>query len=527
VSTSTDPTRSIPNGLLAALVPAGVLVHPEVALTRSIWWLLGLEGAAPALDGLVRRSGIEPQAGGFWLTEERDTDGTRTDLEYRWGEPARTRVVVEAKLGHTLTAGQVAYYRSRLGEDGGLLTVLVPAGRLAEGKQVMSELESAPELAGLVDSGQVRLDVWSYDEVVSALERQLPDSADVAQFKALVRAHRALDIEPFSPGELVDEDRSRLDDIWRVVDSASFGLFESRLPYGADWSLWRRRYIPIPPYDVSLAVGVDRRLTGAGAGNERDGSEGPPLPWAWFRLPGGSGIAGAARIALQGLRPGEGFEAGGEWWLPLELPTDEPGASMIPAVRQQIEQAAMAIRAHLDQELLRAMDGAGPNLTKSLEAVIGMQPMDRADLLDTAEGRRADIELLVDSAARPFFEGRVYPAHEDQEYERNRWVPVSPLATYVSTSFGRKQGGHTVTPQPRAWLRIHETTPWAAAAYEALEEVAPGRVVRDPRSRAIPLDIPVGKGGPEMLTVVHAGIRELMTAIQRRVAKQVSDAPSE
>jgi hypothetical protein len=36
------------HGLLAALVPFGVLVQPEVALTRSIWWLLGLWRVPPA-----------------------------------------------------------------------------------------------------------------------------------------------------------------------------------------------------------------------------------------------------------------------------------------------------------------------------------------------------------------------------------------------------------------------------------------------------------------------------------------------
>ena len=51
-----------PNGLLAALVPFGVLVQPEVAVTRSLCWLLGLEGAAGTLDRLVRNGGWNPKA---------------------------------------------------------------------------------------------------------------------------------------------------------------------------------------------------------------------------------------------------------------------------------------------------------------------------------------------------------------------------------------------------------------------------------------------------------------------------------
>jgi len=126
-----------PHGLLAALVPYGVLVQPEVALTRSIWWLLGLKGGTSALDDLVRRSGLEPATGGLWLTEVVGKDRDRTDLEYRWGDPPVTRVVVEAKLGHTLTNDQIGAYRHRLLPEGGLLAVLVPEGRRVEAAGIL------------------------------------------------------------------------------------------------------------------------------------------------------------------------------------------------------------------------------------------------------------------------------------------------------------------------------------------------------------------------------------------------------
>jgi hypothetical protein len=82
-------------------------------------WLV--EGAAGALDGLVRRNGIEPDNNGYWLTEVVGEGLGRTDLEYRWGDPSETRVVVEAKIGHVLTVDQIAGYADRLRGDAGLL----------------------------------------------------------------------------------------------------------------------------------------------------------------------------------------------------------------------------------------------------------------------------------------------------------------------------------------------------------------------------------------------------------------------
>lgn len=60
MESSTSAEFNTPDGMLAALAPRGVLVQPEVAITRSINWLPGLDGGAGALDGHERRNGIEP-----------------------------------------------------------------------------------------------------------------------------------------------------------------------------------------------------------------------------------------------------------------------------------------------------------------------------------------------------------------------------------------------------------------------------------------------------------------------------------
>jgi len=52
------------------------------------------------------------------------------------------------------------------------------------------------------------------------LEAHLSDSPDVAQFRGLVRASRAVEILPITEAELIDDKPAGRQDIWRVVDTA-------------------------------------------------------------------------------------------------------------------------------------------------------------------------------------------------------------------------------------------------------------------------------------------------------------------
>ena len=270
-----------PDGLLAFFAP--YWVKPEVMLTTTLWWLLGLDGANDALDTLIRRSGVEPETGGFWLTEVVGVDRTRTDLEYRWGDPASTHVVVEAKIGHTLHHTQLAAYRPRLPEAGGLLVLLVPAARRLQGEGVLDAYR------GVYPDDPVDLDVWTYDDVAQCFENHLPGSSDVAQFKGLVAASGALDMVPFEEDELLDDNDSRLKDILTVYDYASYGVFGSFLPVGRDSYFQNyRRYVALDPYPRFLSVGVGLRTA------DQTSS---PRPWVWLRVaneqacrPGGSRV---------------------------------------------------------------------------------------------------------------------------------------------------------------------------------------------------------------------------------------------
>jgi hypothetical protein len=85
--------------------------------------------------------------------------------------------VVEAKIGHALSVSQTQTtgYVERLQGDAGLLVVLITESRRSEGERVIGEYrELDPDKS--VSGGRLRLDVWSYDDVTSALERDFPQA---------------------------------------------------------------------------------------------------------------------------------------------------------------------------------------------------------------------------------------------------------------------------------------------------------------------------------------------------------------
>lgn len=506
-----------PNGLLAALLPYHLLVQPEVALTRSITWLLGLEGAAGGLDDLVRRSGLEPEADGRWCTEVVGEDGDRTDLEYRWAGPAATRVVVEAKIGHTLTVEQVAAYRTRLSGGRGLLVILVPEARRWEADRVIKTLKRSADYPELSEGGPIGLDVWTYDDVTSELEKHLPGNPDVAQFKGLVQACRALDIFPLTAAELLNDNPSRRDDVWRVVDSASWGLFGENLPSGSDGSLEQRRYVSLAPYSVAMAVGVGRKTI-------------PPtdhaVPWAWLRVPDQPDVSAIALEVLEASSPGEVTRDQGEIWVPLHVPTERPGSVMIEKVREEIESIRTRLRDGVDQAWA-VLDPVDPSLRLALSKVLGMQPIAPEDLLDDSATRTEDIELIVDEAVRPLYGGRLYPTLSDTDYRRNRYLRIAPLDTHLSTSIGRRAPATDGRGQPWSWLRVHQVTADVEAAFAALESLAPGRVALDDNGRAIPLNIPANVDGPTMLRSVHDEIVTSMAAIRQAILRHHSGSPAD
>ena len=264
-----------------------------------------------------------------------------------------------------------------------------------------------------------------------------------------------------------------------------------------------------------IALGRCRGLA-VGVGRTSRVHEGQPQPWAWLRLPDAAAFFWVAQSAVERLRPGETSHGQDGLWLPLHLPTEAPGSVMIQEVRAQIETIGNEIREAIDQAI-DELDPVAPDIEKFVTAVLGMPPIEPADLLDDSSTRLADIELILLQAARSFFDGKINPSRGDDDYLLNRYIRVETLDTHISPSIGRKTRPAGNRPQPWAWLRVHEDTSHAEIAYEGLEQLAPGEVVVDRHGRAIPLEIPTGETGPKMLEAVRDQIHQAMVGIRAAI----------
>jgi hypothetical protein len=133
---------------------------------------------------------------------------TAAPTSRQWGDPPLPRVKIDAKLGHALIVGQVATYVAHLktrlaehdGSDEGVAVLLVPEHRSQEARAVLSRFEAAEVEAA--ESPLPRSAVWSYSQVLDALEEALGADGGVAQLRGLVEICEALDIKPLSPEDL-------------------------------------------------------------------------------------------------------------------------------------------------------------------------------------------------------------------------------------------------------------------------------------------------------------------------------------
>jgi hypothetical protein len=325
-----------PGGLLAMLLGHGLVRQPEVVVTRSLAWLCSLPGAGAAMDALIEGAGLEPGESPSWHAEVRAASGARTDLECWWGEPPLPRVVVEAKLGALLSAGQIADYIPdlirRAGGHEALMVVLVPTYRHGEASLVLGEALS------ICGQPPVRTAVWSYDDVLGALADVLSGSGDLEQLRGFVEACQALDVKPFTEEELAAHAEDRRADLTRVVDQATVSLFASGKrvqPSGSDTDFSWRRYLEITPGGANIAVGLRASSLGR---SEAGGA------WAWLRVHPSTPSADTAGAVLRDTFPAAQSEADGSTWLPLDLPTGVGGAVIMARLVEQIEQVVSSLR---------------------------------------------------------------------------------------------------------------------------------------------------------------------------------------
>jgi hypothetical protein len=327
-----------PGGLLAMLLGSGLVRQPEVVVTQSLAWLCSLPGARPAMNAMIAGAGLEPGEDLSWYAEVRAASGARTDLECWWGQPPLPRVVVEAKIGAPLAAGQIADYIADLtrrvsgGDRDVLVVILVPPYRRGEAALV---LDQALSMCG---QPPIRTAVWSYDDVLGALADVLPGSGDLEQLRGFVEACEAVDVKPFTEDELAARAEDRRADLARVLDQATVSFFASServLPSGSDADFSWRRYLEITPGGTNIAIG----LRTSNPGRSATGGA-----WAWLRVHPSTPGADTAGALLRDTFPAARSEADGCTWLPLIVPAGAAGAAMAARLVEQIEQVVSALR---------------------------------------------------------------------------------------------------------------------------------------------------------------------------------------
>lgn len=491
------PAPSARGQLLATLLSQNTLVQPEVALTRATQFLLGLRGAAHALDMLVERAGLVPEPGGYWLTEVRGAEGGRTDLEYRWGSDEAVQVIVEAKVGHFLGSGQVDAYRPRLGHDG-LLVVLVPATRRIEGRRVVEYLNKQYEATG----DRVRVALWTWDQVASELELALPEHQypDVIQLRGLIEAAGALDIRPFAESELITSDRSRFDDLWSVLDKASFRGFPFQSGPGRYFE--RYRLYPVGAFGAEFFVGLGR--TG----------QSEPEPWCWVRVSGGERHGAAQQEALRAHRP-DAKQDGNSLIVPLSLEPGLSGYELIESLSGQLEEIALQIREGLRTRFAAFQHIDVPAQEEVLSPLVAIRAFTAAELLDSNSSRREDIQKVLDQVSRHIFHGKKggWTRVPDVAFQRRNWITIDPHAIHLSIGVARMDT--SMAPRPWAWLSIEGAAANSDAAHRALEEAFPDEVVPIPKGWGLPLRISPGQNGVEAFASVFEQIDQAKTVIRR------------
>ena len=319
------------------LLGHGLVLQPEVVVTRSLAWLCSLPGARAAMNALIAGAGLEPGESPSWHAEVRAASGARTDLECWWGDPPLPRVVVEAKIGALLSAGQIADYIAGLtrritgGDHGALMAVLVPTYRRGEASRVLGEALS------ICGQPSIHTAVWSYDDVLGALADVLPGSGDLEQLRGIIEACEALDVEPFTEEELAAHAEDRRADLIRVLDQATVSLFASGervLPSGSDADFSWRRYFTVIPGGTDIAVGLR---------SSSPGRSEPGGAWAWLRVHPATPNADTAGAVLRDTFAAQ-TEADGRTWLPLELPAGVAGTAMVARLVEQIGQVVSTLR---------------------------------------------------------------------------------------------------------------------------------------------------------------------------------------
>ena len=301
----------------------------ELLCTQALAFFLQNETAKDALaEKLATKTGMAVRHDLTWYPEAHcEDDSGRADLEGRApdGTPS---VIIEAKLGAPLSAGQLRCYAIRLRScpsGNGVLVVLVPEGRVTEAQRAFSEAVGVSD-SGLAspEYGSIAIVVLTWDDMFDILQGTTGAQGDreLGAFQDMYKVLRGLRFPRLANLEALRKWRLRDEFFIRLVEHVTRRLSEGRNvnplasepieqeAEGLDPRGYRRRYVcrPLTPGAESnpcFSIGV------------RDPFEGHDTP-IWLRFNRTTAQFPLIRDRLGASRFREQWEiASGDIWIPL------------------------------------------------------------------------------------------------------------------------------------------------------------------------------------------------------------------
>jgi hypothetical protein len=320
----------------------------EVLCTQGLAYVLGTYADARSafVKEVERLLSIKIDEPLRWRAEAVQDDRGRPDLEARAtdGTPV---VKVEAKLGASLTPGQVQSYVADLERSGRLsvLLVLVPKRRTSEIAKLTAFALGFVGVGPWPATGDrsVAVAVVSWDEVFAWLRTCGGDVVhEVEQLEEMYRVLDGDNIAPVADVQDLVQWRKRKDDFVNLIERATRRLTESlgshkllplgtepieqQVPEGLEPLGYVRRYVcPVARPEWScFCIGV------------RDSF----AKWAtpiWLRFNAQTADFALIRSRIEA-SPLRWLESGGHLWVPLDVPTGVTGEQMVDALVAQAEE---------------------------------------------------------------------------------------------------------------------------------------------------------------------------------------------
>jgi hypothetical protein len=225
--------------------------HSELTMTFSLGHVLSAPPCAAELSDLVTQQvSVRMPVLTNWVTEQRQTDGGRPDVEaydahMEGGEGGVPLVKIEAKLGAAMSANQIDSFaadqllrlEAALGPQHetrpGFIVLIVPKARMDEAADLLRGMKADP-----LEGGGFRLRceypggqfaaVVSWEHLIRAFKSVAgkEEQADVIAFEDLYEGLHTVAMDPFDVEDLTSAWETARNDIVEVLKKATTRIFQ-------------------------------------------------------------------------------------------------------------------------------------------------------------------------------------------------------------------------------------------------------------------------------------------------------------